>query len=149
MQKKIANFLFSTRLTAVLFVIFPVAMATGTILDRNMGTSPTPFTRTLIYNAWWFELVMLLMMVNFIGNIKKYDLLQRKKFSVLMYHLSFVLIILGAGITRYTSFEGVMRVREGESSNIMISDKNYIQLIAQKNGDSLALKKEMYITVFC
>ena len=69
MQKKIASFFFSTKLTAVLFIVFAAAMATGTILDRNMDTSPTPFTRTLIYNAWWFETIMVFFVINFVGNI--------------------------------------------------------------------------------
>ena len=67
MQKKIANFLFSTRLTAVLFIVFAVAMATGTILDRNMDTSPTPFTRHYIYSAWWFETIIVFFLINFIA----------------------------------------------------------------------------------
>ena len=33
MLKKIANFLFSTRLTAFLFLAFAIAMAIGTFLD--------------------------------------------------------------------------------------------------------------------
>ena len=86
MQKKIANFLFSTRLTAVLFIIFPVAMATGTILDRNMETSPTPYTRELIYNAWWFEAIMVFFVINFIGNIFRFRLHKKEKWATLTLH---------------------------------------------------------------
>ena len=74
MQNRIAKILFSTRLTSVLFIVFATAMAVGTILDRNMDTSPTPYTRNLIYNAWWFEAIMVLFMINFIGNIFKFRL---------------------------------------------------------------------------
>ena len=51
MLKKIANFLFSTRLTAFLFLAFAIAMASGTFLDVGQETSPTPYSRYLIYNA--------------------------------------------------------------------------------------------------
>ena len=74
MGKKIANILFSTRLTATLFLVFAVAMITGTFLDANAETSPTPYTRNLIYNAWWFEAIMGLFVVNFVGNIFRYRL---------------------------------------------------------------------------
>ena len=57
MQKQLANIFFSTKLTAVLFIAFAAAMATGTFLDAGQETSPTPYTRNLIYNAWWFEAI--------------------------------------------------------------------------------------------
>jgi cytochrome c-type biogenesis protein CcsB len=135
MQKKLANILFSTRLTAILFVVFAVAMATGTILDRNMDTSPTPYTRTLIYNAWWFEAIMVFFVINFIGNMFRYRLLRKEKWATLLIHLSFILIIVGAFITRYVSFEGVMAIREGESESQFLSQKTYVT--AYIDGDYL------------
>ena len=69
MLKKLSNLLFSTRLTAVLFIVFALAMAIGTFMDAGQETSPTPYSRTLIYNAWWFEAIMALFTINFIGNI--------------------------------------------------------------------------------
>ncbi len=126
MQKKIANILFSTRLTAILFIVFAVAMAVGTILDRNMDTSPTPYTRTLIYNAWWFEAIMGFFVINFIGNMFRYRLLRKEKWATLLIHLSFILIIIGAFVTRYVSFEGMIAIREGESESEFMSQKTYI-----------------------
>lgn len=133
MQKKLANILFSTRLTAILFVVFAVAMATGTILDRNMDTSPTPYTRTLIYNAWWFEAIMVFFVINFIGNMFRYRLLRKEKWATLLIHLSFIFIIVGAFITRYVSFEGMMAIREGATENQFLSQKTY--LTAYVDGD--------------
>jgi len=126
MQKKIANFLFSTRLTAVLFIVFAVAMATGTILDRNMDTSPTPLTRTLIYNAWWFETIMVFFVINFVGNIFRYGLHKREKWATLILHLSFIFILLGAFVTRYIGYEGMMAIREGATESEFRSQKTYI-----------------------
>ena len=126
MQKKLTDLLFSTRLTGILFVLFFVAMIIGTFLDANQDTSPTPLTRSLIYHAWWFKGIMLLMVINFIGNIYKYRLLRKEKWAVLLFHLSFILIIVGAGITHYISFEGVMSIREGETQDKFLSAKTYI-----------------------
>ena len=126
MQKKLANILFSTRLTAILFVVFAVAMATGTIMDRNMDTSPTPYTRTLIYNAWWFEAIMVFFVINFIGNISRYRLWRKEKWATLLIHLSFIFIIVGAFVTRYISYEGMMAIREGATENQFLSQKTYI-----------------------
>lgn len=126
MQKKIANFLFSPRLTAVLFIVFAIAMATGTILDRNMETSPTPYTRQLIYNAWWFEAIMVFFVINFIGNIPRYRLWRKEKWATLILHLSWILIIFGAFITRYIGYEGMMSIREGATENQFLSQKTYV-----------------------
>jgi hypothetical protein len=126
MIKKIFSVLFSTRLTAVLFIVFAAAMATGTFLDASAETSPTPYTRELVYNAWWFEAIMVLFMINFIGNIGKYRLFRKEKWATLTLHLAFILIIIGAFITRYISFEGVMHIREGATENTMLSSDAYI-----------------------
>ena len=141
-MKKVANFLFSTRLTAVLFLVFAGAMAISTFIENDYGTQTA---KALVYNAWWFELVMLLLMVNFIGNIKKYELLQRKKLSVLMFHLSFVLIILGAGITRYIGYEGIMPIYEGETTNKMLSDKAFIDIHVDDDQEQKAPLYKHYL----
>src|SRR5690606_23862152 len=128
MQKRLANILFSTRLTAILFIVFAVAMAIGTFLDANQETSPTPYTRQLIYNAWWFELIMLIFMINFIGNIPRYRLWRKEKWATLLLHLSFVLVIFGAFITRYIGYEGMMHIREGNAESQFLSQKTYVTI---------------------
>ncbi|QNJ98597.1 cytochrome c biogenesis protein [Constantimarinum furrinae] len=126
MQKRIASVLFSTRLTAVLFIVFAVAMAVGTWLDRAAETSPTPYTREVVYNAWWFELIMLIFVINFVGNIFRFRLYKKEKWATLTLHLSFILILIGAFVTRYIGFEGVMHIREGATENIMLSNETYL-----------------------
>lgn len=128
MLKKIASVLFSTRLTAVLFLVFAIAMAVGTFLDASSETPPTPYTRELIYNAWWFEAIMALFVINFIGNIYRYNLHKRKMWASLMLHLSLILVIVGAFVTRYIGFEGVMHIREGQTENSILSEDTYLDV---------------------
>jgi len=127
MKSKFAQIIFSTRLMAILFVAFAVAMATGTFLDASAETSPTPYSRTLVYNTWWFEGIMVLFVINFFGNIFRYRLVQQKKWSILLLHLSFVLLLVGAGVTRYTGFEGMLPITEGESNNKILSERVYLK----------------------
>ncbi|WP_434035808.1 cytochrome c biogenesis protein CcsA [Formosa sp. 4Alg 33] len=126
MQNKLAKILFSTRLTSILFIVFAAAMAIGTFLDAGQDTSPTPYSRNLIYNTWWFEAIMVVFVINFIGNIKRYRLYKKEKWASLVLHLSFILILLGAFITRYIGFEGMMAIREGATENTFLSQKTYI-----------------------
>ena len=125
MINKITSVLFSTRLMAILFLTFAIAMATGTFIESKYNTDTA---RIWVYNAWWFEGIMLVFMINFIGNIKRYNLLRKEKWATLMLHLAFVFIIAGAFITRYVSFEGMMPIREGNTENIFYSDKMYLTL---------------------
>lgn len=76
MDKKIVSILFSTRLMAVLFIVFAVAMGAGTFIESKYNTDTA---RILIYNSWWFEVIMVFFMINFIGNIKRYKLLKKRK----------------------------------------------------------------------
>jgi cytochrome c-type biogenesis protein CcsB len=48
-------------------------------------------------------------------------------------HLSWIFIIVGAFITRYISYEGMMPIRENTSSNQVFSDKNYLTVFV--DGD--------------
>ena len=126
MLKKFASILFSTRLTAVLFIVYAIAMAVGTFIDQGQSTSPTPYSRTLIYNAKWFESIMAIFLINFAGNIFRYRLYKKEKWATLTLHLSFIFILLGAFITRYYGYEGMMSIREGATENTFLSQKTYL-----------------------
>ncbi len=133
MYKKIVKGLFSPRLTIILFVIFATAMALGTFLDASETISPSPFTNKLIYKAWWFEVIMLLFVINFSGNIFKYRLFRKEKWATLLLHLAFVLIFIGAFITRYIGYEGIMHIREGETENEFLSSEIYLTGFVKNN----------------
>ncbi|NRF41842.1 cytochrome c biogenesis protein CcsA [Pedobacter sp. LMG 31643] len=110
-------------------------MAMATFVENDYGTS---VAKALIYDCWWFELIMVILVLNFIGNIGRYQLLQRKKWPLLVFHLAFVLIFIGGYITRYISFEGSMHIREGETSKDIISDKTFIKVQIGKGDAALA-----------
>lgn len=124
MLESIKNILFSTKLTAFLLFAFAFAIGLATFIENEYGT---PASKAIIFNTKWFELIMLLLAINFAGNMFKYNLFRKEKLSILMFHLSFILVIVGAGITRYVSFEGSMHIREGEMSNEIVSSDTYFQ----------------------
>ena len=127
---------------AVLLLVYAFAMAYATFLENDYGT---PTAKALIYEAKWFELIMLLLILNFIGNIGRYRLWKREKWPVLVFHLAFVLIFIGGAITRYISFEGTMHIREGETSNEIVTDKNFLKVQIEEKGDVLDYKDIPYL----
>ena len=130
-MKKIISFLYSTRLMAVLFFLYAAAMGIATFIENDFGTQTS---KALVYNAWWFELIMVFFVINLFGNIFRYRLLRKEKWPVLMFHLSFVLILIGAGITRYIGYEGIMLIKEGETTNKFLSETTYLNVIVD-NGE--------------
>ena len=129
-MSKIYSFLSSTRLMAVLFIVYAFALALGTFIENEYNTDTA---RILIYNAKWFEIIMLVFVINFIGNIKRYNLHKKEKWDTLLLHLAFILILIGAGVTRYVSFEGMMPIREGETANQIYSDRTFVTVMV--DGD--------------
>ncbi|MDA9852180.1 cytochrome c biogenesis protein ResB, partial [Flavobacteriaceae bacterium] len=140
MKDQFAKIFFSTRLTAVLFILYPTAMAFGTFIESWYSTDTA---KIWIYNAWWFEVLMILMAINFAGNIFKYRLLRKEKWAVLLLHLSFLLILLGAFITRYIGYEGVMPIREGMIENEMLTDKTYLTVYVDGEIEGEARRKKL------
>jgi cytochrome c-type biogenesis protein CcsB len=130
MNKSIFSVLFSTRLMAFLFILFAAAMAAGTFIEDEYNTD---VARKIVYNSWWFSTIMVFFVINFFGNIKRYQLYKKEKWATLLLHLSFIFILIGAFVTRYMSYEGMMPIREGESSSVFYSDKTY--LTAFVDGD--------------
>ncbi len=135
-MKRLWDFLFSTRLMALLFVVFAAAMAIATFIENDYGT---PTARKLIYQARWFELIMLLFVLNFIGHIFRYRLWRRAKWPLLLFHAAFVLILTGAWVTRYISYEGIMPIYEGQASDHILSEKTYLT-VQDDAGHDLIVK---------
>lgn len=129
-MKKIFSFLYSTRLMAILFILFAAAMGVATFIENDYGTQTS---KALVYNAWWFEAIMVFFVINFFGNIFRYRLLKKEKWPVLMFHLSFIFIILGAAVTRYMGYEGIMLIDEGETTNTFLSETTYVNVIVDNN----------------
>ena len=122
------SFLFTSWFMGALFIIFVVSMAIATFIENDYGAQAA---RQLVYNTRWFEAIFLLMGVNFLGQILYYKLYKPRKLTILVFHLAFILIIAGAGITRYFGFEGILHLREGQTLSHCQTNQKYIQLTVE------------------
>ena len=127
-MKKLNDIFFSMLTTVILLIIFGVGIGYATFAENASGT---PYARELVYNARWFELLLVMLIVNLIGSVIRYKLLNKNKLSVLLFHLSFIIILIGAGITRYFGSEGIMHLRQGETSNQISSEKSSVRIVAE------------------
>ncbi|WP_194767914.1 cytochrome c biogenesis protein [Tamlana sp. I1] len=139
-MNKIYRFFASPILAVFLLLTFAVSMATATFVENDFGTATA---WKMIYDTWWFEVVMLGLGVCFIMNIYKYKLWRLEKWPLLTFHLAFIIILLGAGITRYASYSGIMRIREGASSNVIISTNNYLHVHLSDGSKTKTVKRKL------
>jgi len=142
-MKKIFDILYSTRLMAVLFIAFATAMGIATFIENDYGTQTS---KALVYDTWWFEAIMIFFVINFFGNIFRYRLLRKEKWPVLMFHLSFLFILIGAGVTRYIGYEGLMLIDEGETTNKFLSETTYVNLVVDDNNEQKVLHEKTLLS---
>lgn len=115
--------LFSMRMMTVGMFIFLLAIGAATFLESAYDIQTA---KLMIYNALWFEILLVYLSINLIANIFRYNLLRKEKIASLMFHVSFLVIMIGAAITRFVSFEGLMLIREGSSSNYIYSSDPHL-----------------------
>lgn len=133
-MKKFFSFLFSMLFTGILVTVFAIAIGYATFIENDYGT---PTAKILIYNSRWFEILLVIIAINLIGSVFQNKLFTRKRWPGFLFHISFVFMIIGAGVTRYYGYEGTMHIREGQSSNFIVSEETYIKISAT-DGNSKA-----------
>ncbi|MDR1880155.1 MAG: cytochrome c biogenesis protein CcsA [Tannerellaceae bacterium] len=112
-MKKIAS---SYVTTIVLFLVYATCLAMATFIEKYHGTE---MARTLVYYSPLFILLQGLFVVNFAAVVIRHRLLKRGKWGFLLVHASFVVILLGALVSHLSGKEGILHLREGESSSQM------------------------------
>ena len=144
-MKKITDFIFSMFFTGLLLIAFAVAIAYATFIENDYGTTTA---KILIYNAKWFEVLLAILCVNIIGSVYKYQMVSKKKLPMLFFHLSFIIIGVGAMVTRYKGYEGTMHIREGNSSNSIVSTATFVSVNATKKGNTVSSEKEVMFSPY-
>src|SRR5690606_9172075 len=142
-MKQLVKILSAPWMMGGLFIIWAAAMAMATFVENDYGT---PAAKYLVYNAWWFELILLLLALNMLGNIFNFKMWRKEKMSVLLFHLSFFIILAGAAITRYIGYEGLLHIREGATENVMFSFDPHVTAEWQSGGDTDLVSVPAYLS---
>ena len=135
--------LFSIRSMTIGLFIFLTSIALATILESKYDIQTA---KILIYNALWFELVLFYLAINLIINIVRYKMCVREKIAMLSFHLSFIVIIIGAGITRFFSYEGLMVIPEGKASNFIYTSDPHLWFKINDGKIQYTLNKKMFLS---
>ena len=143
MLKRFFQFFLSVKLASLLLLVFAAVIGVATFIENDFGRVTA---KALIYSKWWFELILFMLLINLIYNLKRYNLFRKEKLAVLTFHMAFIIILIGSAITRYHSFEGMMHIREGEESNIIVSDDTFLQVRVDNRKLQLDYDKKLYLS---
>ena len=117
MKEKLIGFLSSYKAAIILMAIYAFLMAVATFVEDSFGTE---VAKAIIYYSPLFILLHLLMVVNCICITVKHHLFTLGKWGYVLVHLSFIVILTGAMVTHLIGEEGMLHLREGEKSNVIL-----------------------------
>ena len=137
-MNKLFSFLFSSRLMGALLLIFGFSIGIATFIENDFGSSTA---RALVYHSRWFEAMLFLGMINLTGTIIIHKLYRKEKLSIFIFHFAFLIILIGSAITHFFGYEGVMHIREGNTSQELITERTYFSAIAIVNNHTAEASK--------
>ncbi|GAB6044453.1 hypothetical protein JCM11957_00510 [Caminibacter profundus] len=135
--RKLSNIFFSIETAVVLSLIFMVGQIYATL-----GFSTLEQAWLGVYETKWFEALMWLLGINLVGILFKYKTYQ--KIPIFILHMSIIVILIGAAITRYFGYEGTLHLRNGETKSVLMvqrSKSNPADVYPKELGFSVKLDK--------
>ena len=96
------------RLIITLYILIIVCIGFATVVEKYRGTA---FVGEHIYGAWWFSALWAVLTVASLAYIMKQHLY--KRMAVMLLHLSFVVILVGALVTHLTAQRDTIHLRVG------------------------------------
>ena len=115
----------------LLLLILAIGAGFGTFIENDFGSSRA---KELVYHSFWYQLTLVLTSINMLMVMHKVKMYRVK--ARMLFHFSFVIILVGSGLTHYFGFDGVMHIREGSKSNIIVVNDKEVKIdfyIALKN----------------
>ena len=91
-----------------LYILLVVCIGFATVVEKYRGTA---FVGEHIYGAWWFSALWAVLTVASLAYIMKHHLY--KRMAVMLLHLSFVVILVGALVTHLTAQRDTIHLRVG------------------------------------
>ncbi|HJN64124.1 MAG TPA: cytochrome c biogenesis protein CcsA [Flavobacteriales bacterium] len=131
------------KFAAILLFAFAFSIGYATFIENDFGTRAA---KALIFNSWWLEVILILLCLSLILSVIKNNMFCWSKITILVYHLAFIIILIGAGTTRYFGTEGMMHIREGRMENSFVSDDLYLQIKVDDKTLQYEYNKRLFLS---
>ena len=108
------------RIVIVFYVVVVAVLATATIVEKYQGTD---YVGEHVFGAWWFSALWAVLTA-----VAAFYFVKRKvrRISVIVLHLSFVVILAGALLTHLTAIRGVVPLYQGIATNEYLTRDMYL-----------------------
>ena len=108
------------RIVIVFYIVVVAVLAAATIVEKYLGTD---YVGEHIFGAWWFSVLWAVLTA-----VATFYFIKRKvrRASVVVLHLSFVVILAGALLTHLTAIRGVVPLRKGIATNEYLTRDMYL-----------------------
>ena len=129
MKDKFKKIFSSFVTTILLLLVYALGLAVATFIEKYQGTA---VAKAVVYYSPLFFILQLLLVINFIVVIVKHKYFTRGKLGLVLTHFALIFILLGALTTHLLGKEGILHLREGETSNqiaIQTGDQTTIQTL--------------------
>ncbi len=120
---------------SILYVVLILCMGTATLVENGKGTE---FVKANIYGSWWFVSIWAIAAIVAIVYFVK---ARKHTVSSCVLHASFVVILIGSFATHLTSTQGMIHVREGETTNAYYVQGKDGEAVSQTLPFSIRLDK--------
>ncbi|EKP6651630.1 cytochrome c biogenesis protein CcsA [Campylobacter jejuni] len=141
-MKNIIKSIGDLRVSVVLFLLFALFCALATFIESAYGT---PTAWAMVYDTFWFEYIQLLLGINLLCGMFRYKMFGLKKLPLMIFHISFLFILVGSAMTRYAGFEGILPIREHTQNSLIESSKTSLRISAIKDGECYSAVNDRYI----
>ncbi|EKM6655433.1 cytochrome c biogenesis protein CcsA [Campylobacter jejuni] len=141
-MKNIIKSIGDLRVSVVLFLLFALFCALATFIESAYGT---PTAWAMVYDTFWFEYIQLLLGINLLCGMFRYKMFGLKKLPSMIFHISFLFILVGSAMTRYAGFEGILPIREHTQNSLIESSKTSLRISAIKDGERYSAVNDRYI----
>lgn len=112
--RRLLSWIGSLWLAAVLLVLVLVALACATVFESMHGTEQA---LSVFYHSPWFAWLLGLLSLNVLAAVLARWPLPRNKWPFALTHLSLLVILAGALVTKFIGIEGQMALSEGSASS--------------------------------
>ncbi len=123
-KNPVISFLSSLKLSAVIMGVVAISAAKATFIESSYGREAS---YDLVYGAHWFEGLLILLTVSLVLQFFKRWPYKPRQYGFALVHAAMVVILVGAGMTRYLGYEGTMHIREGKTVDYIFSDRAHLQ----------------------
>lgn len=129
---------------AILLMLLLVSMASATAFEARHGLERA---RAEFYGAWWFEGLLWLLGVNTLISLMLRFPYSRKLVGFGLTHVSILIILVGALVTKLWAFEGTIGLAEGQSTSV-VSDRGREALVLLRQSNETRTSVDLPPHVF-